>query len=216
MHTASKVMLILGAVITVAGIVMFALGSSAVDYDPIGDSEWSGKTGTFQGTSDSYYSVYSEVASCDDITYSIETSDGDSAIYAFECSDSSSSIDGYIYLGSLSGSASYTVDSSHTVYISDSGEELAEAAGGFMAVVGSFGVLCCGGFFLLLGGIFALTLKDPTVVMVAGGVPQQMMGAQQYAQPMQQQQAPMMQQSTPAQQQEPVQQQYQQPPQGGF
>ena len=212
MHTASKVMLILGAVITVAGIVMFAVGSSAVDWDPIGNSEYSGSTGTFDASSETWYTVYSEQSSCDAVTYSITDADGDSAISSFECDDSNYDVNGYITLGGLYGSTSYSIDStSHTLYISDSFGDAGEAVGGFMAVLGSFGVLCCGGFFLLLGGIFALTLKDPSVVMVAGGVPQQMMGAQQYAQPMQQQQVPMQQQQAA-----PVQQEYQQPPQGGL
>ena len=214
MHTASKVMLILGAVITVAGIVMFAVGSSAVDWDPIGDAEYSGKTGTFSANSETFYTVYSEQSSCDAVTYTITDSAGAEAIdSSWECSDGNYAVDGYIVLGSLYGSSSYSIDAtSHTLYISDSFGDIGEAAGGFMAVLGSFGVLCCGGFFLLLGGIFALTLKDPAVVMVAGGVPQQMMGAQQYAQPMQ-----MQQQVAPVQQQAaPVQQQYQQPPQGGL
>ena len=211
MHTASKVMLILGAVITVAGIVMFAVGSSAVDWDPIGNSEYSGSTGNFDASSETWYTVYSEQSSCDSVTYSITDANGDSAIESYECDDSMYDVNGYISLGGLYGSTSYTVEStSHTVYYSDSLAEVGEAVGGFMAVLGSFGVLCCGGFFLLLGGIFALTLKDPAVVMVAGGVPQQMMGAQQYAQPMQQQAAPVQQQAAP------VQQQYQQPPQGGL
>ena len=64
--------------------------------------------------------------------------------------------------------------------------------------------MCCGGFMLLLGGIFALTLKEPGVVMVGpGGMPlqqNQMLGAQ-YPQPVQQQYT-----------QQPVQQQYAQQP----
>ncbi|MGY8728935.1 MAG: hypothetical protein ACKVKS_06900 [Candidatus Poseidoniales archaeon] len=213
MHTASKVMLILGAVITVAGIVMFAVGSSAVAWDPIGDAEWEGKSGTFNDDATLVYSVYSEASSCDSITYTILDGDNSAAVnQEYDCDDSTQSADGYIYLGSLWSVGPYTIDSTETVYISDSFGDIEEAAGGFLAVLGSFGVLCCGGFFLLLGGIFALTLKDPAVVMVAGGVPQQMMGAQQYAQPMQ-----MQQQVAPVQQQAaPVQQQYQQPPQGGL
>jgi len=202
MHTASKVMLILGAVITVAGIVMFVGGSAAIDSDPIADSEWSGSTGTFSPESDSIYTVMSTVSSCDEITYTIEEVDGSGwadSIDNDNCDDSMYSVNGYITLGSLWNYADYSVNSTQTVYMYDSLGELGEDVGGFMAVLGSFGVLCCGGFFLLLGGIFALTLKDPAVIMVAGGVPQQMMGAQ----PMQQQAAP-------------VQQQYQQPPQGGL
>ena len=78
----------------------------------------------------------------------------------------------------------------------------------------------------VLGGIFALTLKEPGVVMVGPGeMPlqqNQMMGAQ-YPQPVQSQQyaqQPVQQQQYAQQpvQQQPVQQSPfdQQPPQGGF
>ena len=201
MHTATKVMLILGGIITVIGLVMYFGGAAAAEYDPIGDSEWDGKTGTFDGSSDAWYSVYAETSSCDNIDATILDADGEEAVYDFECNDDSYDADGYIHVGTLGGSGPWTIDSSHTLYISDTGEELGEAAGGFMAMLGSFGVLCCGGFFLLLGGIFALTLKEggDTVVVVQGGAQQPMMAATGMAAP---------------QYEQPVQ--YQQPPQGGM
>ena len=208
MHTATKVMLILGGVITVIGIVMFVGGAAAADFDPVGDSEWSGDSGTFDGDSDVLYGAYAEVSSCDDITYDITDSDdytlasSDSDGWTDYCDDSTAAEDGYVFLGSwLDDGATVTVTASSTVYIADVGEELGEAVGGFMAIMGSFGVLCCGGFFLLLGGIFALTLKDKgdTVVVVQGGAQQPMMAATGMAAP---------------QYEQPVQ--YQQPPQGGM
>ena len=201
MHTATKVMLILGGIITVIGIVMFVGGSAAAEFDPIGDAEWEGTDGTFDGDSDVWYGVYAEVDSCDDITITVLDSNGDEALYDWECNDDNYATDGYISVGSLAGSAPYTIDSNVKVYLSDIGEEVGEAVGGFMAVLGSFGVLCCGGFFLLLGGIFALTLKDKgdTVVVVQGGAQQPMMAATGMAAP---------------QYEQPVQ--YQQPPQGGM
>ena len=96
MHTASKVMLILGAVITVAGIVMFAVGSSAVAWDPIGDAEWEGKSGTFNDDATLVYSVYSEASSCDSITYTILDGDNSAAVnQEYDCDDSTQSADGY-------------------------------------------------------------------------------------------------------------------------
>ena len=41
------------------------------------------------------------------------------------------------------------------------GEEVGQAVGGFFAAAGGVGTACCGIFFMLLGGIFALTLKTP-------------------------------------------------------
>jgi hypothetical protein len=148
---------------------------------------------------------------------------------------------GYISIGSLSGYGPYSIESSEKLYISDSFEDVGEVVGGFFAILASWGVMCCGGFMFVLGGIFALTLKEPGVVMVGpDGMPVQqgqMMGSQ-YPQPVQSQQYAQqpvqqqpVQQSTfgqPPVQQQPVQQSPfgqppaqqspfdQQPPQGGF
>ena len=48
------------------------------------------------------------------------------------------------------------------------GEEIGEAVGGFFATVGGIGTACCGIFFLLLGGIFALVLKEPKKTQITG------------------------------------------------
>ena len=40
-------------------------------------------------------------------------------------------------------------------------EELGEAAGGLMGILGGIGIFGCGICSLVLGGILALTLKDP-------------------------------------------------------
>ena len=240
MHTAVKIMLILGTLTTVGGIIIMAVGARAVadvvDYDPTVDAEWEGKTGTFNDDISLMYSVYSSASSCDSITVTILDGDGDSAIETYECDDSTQSEDGYIYLGLLASTGPYTVDSTETVYISEWGEELEVAAGGFFAIVASWGVICCGVFMLILGGIFALTITEPSMIVVnQAGMPMQQgqMMAAQYPQPVQQQ-VPMQQQyaQQPVQQQPvqqspfgqpPVQQQPaqqspfdQQPPQGGF
>ena len=221
MHTATKVMLILGGLITVIGLVMFFGGAAAAEFDPIGDSEWDGKSGTFNGENDKWYGAYAEVSSCDDIEYNITDSDGDSVAssdddewgWGSDCDDSTAANDGYVTLGSWDSSyypAPYSVSSTETVYIADVGEEVGEAVGGAMAWLFSWGVMCCGGFFLLLGGIFALTLKeggDTVVVVNQGGMQQPIMMATGMAAP---------QYDQPAQYQAPVQQEYQQPPQGGL
>jgi hypothetical protein len=105
------------------------------------------------------------------------------------------------------GSETYTVTSNVKLAVADEGEYLEEAVGGFFAVIGSFGVLCCGGFFLLLGGIFALTLKEGGDTVVIVNQAQQPVMATGMAAP---------QYDQPAQYQAPVQQENQQPPQGGL
>jgi hypothetical protein len=208
MHTATKVMLILGGIFAIIGVIMWVMGAAALEYDPIGDAEWSGKDGNFNGESDAWYNGYAEVDSCDDITYTVTDADGGTVMSSdgmwSSCNDDTASADGYVSLGmgfSDSEPMPWSVDSSHTIYFSDTGEEAGEAAGGIMSILGSWGMLCCGGFFLLLGGIFALTLKEggDTVVVVQGGAQQPMMAATGMAAP---------------QYEQPVQ--YQQPPQGGM
>ena len=87
-------------------------------------------------------------------------------------------------------------------------EEVEEAVGGVFAIMGSWMVLCCGASFLLLGGIFALTLNEGGRQMVV--VQQQMPGmvvpaVTQMSDPQYEQ---------PVQYQAPVQEM--QPPQGGL
>jgi len=221
MHTAVKVMLILGTLTTVGGIILMAVGASAIaDYDPIEDAVWEGTSGTFVGDSNVDYWVYSKVSSCDEITYTINhANNGESAInQEYECDDSTQEMDGYISLGYLTtsyseGDGSYTVESTHTVYLSDTMSELGDVAVGFGAVFASWGTICCGVFMLILGGIFALTITEPKMVVInQGGMPMQQgqMMAAQYPQPVQQQYA-----QQPVQQQyaqQPVQQQYTQQP----
>ena len=218
MHTLAKVMLILGALATVAGIVLFAGGAVAVDagIDPIGNAEWEGTNGTFDGSYDNFYSVYSEAPSCDSLTYTINDVDGETSVYDSGCDDLMYNESGHIRLGTLGGYGPYSIESSEKIYISDTLEDVGETFTGIVAIVVSSGVMCCGVFMLVLGGIFALTLKEPGVVMVGpDGMPVQqgqMMGSQ-YPQPVQPQQYA----QQPVQQQ-PVQQSPfdQQPPQGGF
>ncbi len=47
-------------------------------------------------------------------------------------------------------------------------DEVGEAVGGIFATAGGIGTACCGIFFLLLGGIFALVLKEPKKTQITG------------------------------------------------
>ena len=208
MHTAAKVMLILGGVTTVIGIIMFVVGGMGMDFDPMNDNLYEGKSGSFDGDGDVWFGVYTE-ASCDSAEVQITDSFGDDMIFDWEC-DNDEELE-LTYLGGwyAEESDTYTISSNVNIAISDNGEYLEEAVGGFFAVIGSFGILACGGCFLLLGGIFALTLKTQQPVVVVQHQGASMMGTPAATQMA----APQMQQ--PAQYQQPVQE-YQQPPQGGM
>jgi len=229
MHTAAKVMLSLGVVFCVIGGAMWFGGAAAVEYDIEDDNVYEGTGGSWDFVDDDIYTVYAKKGTqCDDFTATMTDSNGSTGgifyanIAIYDCDDwELDEEDGFINIGYINADTGvYSMDSTDTIYIMALGDEVGEAVGGFMAILASWGVLCCGAFFLLLGGIFALTMKsgDQQVIIQQQQVP--MMGAThmaapQYQQPVQQQpvqQQPVQQQ--PVQQQQP--QEYQQPPQGGL
>ena len=227
MHTAGKVLLIIGGVITVLGIVMIVGGAVAADFDPTEENVDSGTSGSFSaGDSGLGFGVWvSESVPCDEFEMQILDDDGDDVYYggcAWGQPNEDDGVDDYYSVGSVGllddygGSYTWSVSSGHTVYIVDSGDELGEAVGGFFAALGGILVAICGGVLLLIGLILALTLKskEPAVMMQQGG---QMMGGQMMQQPMQQMQQPVQQMQQPVQQmQQPVQQMPQETTQQGY
>ena len=227
MHTAGKVLLIIGGVITVLGIVMIVGGAVAADFDPTEDNVDSGTSGSFSaGDSGLGFGVWvSESVPCDEFEMQVLDDDGDDMYYGgcdWGQPNEDDGVDDYYSVGGVGllddygGSYTWSVSSGHTVYIVDSADELGEAVGGFFAALGGILVAICGGVILLIGLILALTLKskEPAVMMQQGG---QMMGGQMMQQPVQQMQQPVQQMQQPVQQmQQPVQQMPQQTTQQGY
>ncbi|MBA4695531.1 MAG: hypothetical protein H2066_06735 [Candidatus Poseidoniales archaeon] len=220
MHTAAKVMFAIGGLLCVVGAVMWIGGAEAAEIDFENDAYYKGTGGSWDFDGEDWYLVYvDEGTSCNGFSATMTDQNGSTGdgwfeenIEIYECEDwDSQDTDGYIHVGYIGAddAGTYNMDSSSKIYVIGAGEELGEAIGGGLAILGSWGILCCGGFFILLGGIFALTLKtqQPVVVVQQQGAP--MMGTPA----MTQMAAPQMQQ--PAQYQQPVQE-YQQPPQGGM
>ena len=221
MHTAGKVLLILGGIITVIGIVMIVGGAVAADFDPTEENVDSGTSGSFSASDSGLgFSVWvSENVPCDEFEMQVLDDDGDDMYYGgcyYGEPNEDDGVDDYYSIGGVGllddegGTYTWSVASGHKVYIVDSGDELGEAVGGFFAALGGILVAICGGVLLLIGLILALTLKskEPAVVMQQGG---QMMGGQMMQQPMQQMQQPVQQTQQPVQQmQQPVQQTTQQ------
>ena len=209
MHTAGKVLLILGGIITAIGIVMIVGGAAAADFDPTKENVDSGTSGSFSASDSGLgFSVWvSESVACEDLDISV-TYNGEEK-YSDDCywsePNEDDGVDGYYSVGSVGffdddgGTYNWQVTSGHTVYIVDSGDEIGEAVGGFFAALGGILVAICGGLLLLIGLILALTLKskEPAVVMQQGG---QMMGGQMMAGQMPMQQMPAQQMQMPAQQ----------------
>mgnify|MGYP000341193000 FL=1 len=220
MHTAGKVLLILGGIITVIGIVMIVGGAVAADFDPTEENVDSGTSGSFSaGDSGLGFGVWvSESVPCDEFEMQVLDDDGDDMYYGgcdWGQPNEDDGVDDYYSVGGVGllddygGSYTWSVSSGHTVYIVDSADELGEAVGGFFAALGGILVAICGGVLLLIGLILALTLKskEPAVMMQQGG---QMMGGQMMQQPVQQMQQPVQ------QMQQPVQEMPQQTTQQGY
>ena len=79
---------------------------------------------------------------CDDVEVSVYDQN-ELFDQEYQCNDEDAS--GYTYVGGwyAEQSQTYTITSNEVVYVSDV-EEVGEAVGGFMAILGSWGVLCCG------------------------------------------------------------------------
>ena len=192
MHIAGKIFLGLGLLITLAGVVLTITGASTVsdvaegDWDVEGKSQFDGPDGTWEHNGMDWMIIYvSDVVDCEtfSITYTNETgatgySEDEPFFNKEECNtDGTAGSDddpsGYYSVGEFRGEAGeYTVDGTHEFYTVGAFdillEEGGEAVGGIFAAVGGIGTACCGIFFILLGGIFALVLKEPKKTQIAG------------------------------------------------
>ena len=212
MHTAGKVLLIIGGVITALGIVLIVGGAATANLDPSNENYYAGNGGdTWTIPGDDFYAVYtSSSVNCESFEMTI-TSPGDSDYNLFSSScdynnEDDLIDDDYIKVGDISywntnaGDTLNFGQTSSTIYVVGEFEALGDAAGGFLAAAGGVLVAICGGVILLIGLILALTLKTKDPVVMQQG---QMMGGQMMAGQMPMQQMPM--QQMPAQQ-VPVQQ----------
>ena len=192
MHIAGKIFLGLGLLITLAGVVLTITGASTVsdvaegDWDVEGKSQFDGPDGTWEHNGMDWMIIYvSDDVDCEtfSITYTNETgatgySEDEPFFNKEECNtDGTAGSDddpsGYYSVGEFRGEAGeYTVDGTHEFYTVGALEVLFEEGGeavtGIFAAVGGIGTACCGIFFILLGGIFALVLKEPKKTQIAG------------------------------------------------
>ena len=180
MHVVGKVFLGIGAVLLVLGIVMGGLGGSALedvgDVDVEGKTVWNGQDGTFYyDNTDEMMVFVRDTVRCDEFTVTI-TNESDEDVYrGDECTSDGAmpagyadDPDGWYHMGSFGWDQTegdFDIDASHEIHLSGTwdviGEELGEAAGGFLSILGGVGLSGCGICFLVLGGILAIALKDP-------------------------------------------------------
>ncbi len=185
MHVAGKIFLVLGLVITLAGVVMTVIGGNSLseleDYeiDVEGMSVWSNSDGstdyTYDANGDMYVMVRDDVR-CDTFTLTMENETGVNHYQNDECTEDGEKPSafeddpkGWHQIGTISwwdyNSGEYTIDSSADVELVPEwaviGDVATDAAGGIAGLLGGFVFACCGVSFMILGGIFALTLKSP-------------------------------------------------------
>ena len=187
MHIAGKIFLGLGLLITLAGIgLTFAGGSSisdAGDWDVEEKSDFSGTAGvTNYSFSEEIIVMVSDDVRCDEFTFTMTNESGENHV-TIDCEDDGEKPygweddpDGWYHMATISSwnyaAGEYTIESNEDYELIPMWEvlleEVGEAVGGFFAAAGGIGTACCGIFFLLLGGIFALVLKEPKKTQITG------------------------------------------------
>ena len=181
MNTGTKLMLGLGAIGIVVGILVMILGAGSIgDADkwrPTDDvylENSQGETVSFihiqEGNGNSIAVFVSDEVRCDDFT--LEIQGGEAWWKADMCIDVDGRSlpsgygddpEGWLHLGTIEeveDGAEYTITTSHDVVLvgwEDIEEVIGDFLGGLLAICGGPTFLCCGLFFLVIGGIMAVT-----------------------------------------------------------
>ncbi len=181
MHIAGKVFLGLGALLLVLGVVMAGMGGNALedvgDVDVEEKTVWSGQEGVFSYDGRDALMVFvPDTVRCDEFTITFSNDSGATETKMDACTEDGSAPEGYAddpdgwyHMGTFGwekeSAGDYTLNASTEVNLLPMwevvGEELGEAAGGLMGILGGVGLSGCGVCFLLLGGVLAIVLKDP-------------------------------------------------------
>ena len=187
MHIAGKIFLGLGLLITLAGVGLTFAGGSSIsdvgDWDVEEKSDFSGTAGvTTYSFSDEIIVMVSDDVRCDEFTFTMTNESGEDHV-TIDCEEDGEKPygweddpDGWYHMATISSwnyaAGEYTIESNEDYELIPMWEvvleEVGEAVGGFFAAAGGIGTACCGIFFLLLGGIFALVLKEPKKTQITG------------------------------------------------
>ena len=187
MHIAGKIFLGLGLLITLAGVVLAIGGGSTLsdagDWDVEEKSDFSGTAGvTTYSFSDEIIVMVSDDVRCDEFTFTMTNESGEDHV-TIDCEEDGEKPygweddpDGWYHMATISAwnynAGEYTIESNEDYQLVPMWEvlfdEVGEAVGGIFATAGGIGTACCGIFFLLLGGIFALVLKEPKKTQITG------------------------------------------------
>lgn len=190
MHAASKIFLVLGVVVTLAGVLMTGGGIAQVDtsisdvksyeLDVEENSEFSGTEGVSEYDyvyKDLYVFVRDNVR-CDEFNITMTNDTGENHVFT-DCEEDgekpkgwNDDPEGWYHMATISSwyynEGEYAIEANADYELVDSwvaiGEvlgDLGEGAAGAFATLGGITMACCGLSFMGLGGIFALTLKTP-------------------------------------------------------
>ena len=176
MHTASKVVLGLGVIITIFGMVSMGLGGAEVgdlDIDFDGKELYSGEEGgNFESPGVLYaiqvYAVGSnETIDCDtfadQITITNQTSE---EVFFKDCNADENDESDKTFLGSVVNGHpdSFAIGSStgevKVIAYGISGDDARQALFGLASIISGIAMFCCGILFLIVGLIMSLTMKD--------------------------------------------------------
>ena len=187
MHIAGKIFLGLGLLITLGGVALTIGGGSTLsdvgDWDVEEKSDFSGTAGvTTYSFSEEIIVMVSDDVRCDEFTFTMTNESGEDHV-TIDCEEDGEKPigweddpDGWYHMATISAwnynAGEYTIESNEDYELVNGWEvlfdEVGEAVGGFFATIGGIGTACCGIFFLLLGGIFALVLKEPKKTQITG------------------------------------------------
>lgn len=176
MHTASKVVLGLGVIITILGMVSMGLGGAEVgdlDIDFDGKELYSGEEGGNFESPGVFYAIQvyavgsNETIDCDtfadQITVTNQTSE---EVFFKDCNADENDESDKTFLGSVFGGHpdSFAIGSStgevKVIAYGISGGDARQALFGLASIISGIAMFCCGILFLIVGLIMSLTMKD--------------------------------------------------------
>jgi|TARA_B110000914_G_scaffold212076_1_gene212682 hypothetical protein len=190
MHIGGKIFLGLGLLITLAGVgLTFAGGSSlsdAGDWDVEEKSDFSGTAGvttySFSENVDLDFSeiivMVSDDVRCDEFTFTMTNESGEDHV-TIDCEDDGEKPrgweddpDGWYHMATIYthnySAGEYTIESNEDYELVPLSQLYQQVIGGVFAAAAGIGTACCGIFFLLLGGILALVLREPKKTQITG------------------------------------------------
>jgi hypothetical protein len=176
MHTASKVVLGLGVIITILGMVSMGLGGAEVgdlDLDIDGKELYSGEEGGNFESPGVFYAIQvyavgsNETIDCDTFADQITVTNRTSEeVFFKDCNADENDESDKTFLGSVVNGHpdSFAIGSStgevKVIAYGISGDDARQAFFGLASIISGIAMLCCGILFLIVGLIMSLTMKD--------------------------------------------------------